>query len=120
MWLTRDLLQAALNRRALVDRRVDARARIDVHGADLSARDNVALGMAANNIMSALTELRDRGLIDDAELLRVAYRFFGETADVAALLERGKAAGQPARTDGRRSKIPAGKVDLDTGEPLAA
>ncbi len=120
MWLVRDLLQAALNRRALVDRRVDARARIEVHGADLSARDNVALGMAANNIMSALTELRDRGLIDDAELLRVAYRFFGEAADVSTLLERGKAAGQSTPPDGRRSKIPAGKVDLDTGEPLVA
>ena len=63
LWLVRDVLQAALNRRALVDRRVDAKARIDVHGADLSARDNVALGMAANHIMAALTELRDRGLI---------------------------------------------------------
>lgn len=117
LWLVRDVLQAALNRRALVDRRVDAKARIDVHGADLSARDNVALGMAANHIMAALTELRDRGLIDDAELVRVAYRFFGEVADVSTLLERGKTAGNPNVTADRKPKNPAGKVDLDTGEP---
>ncbi len=118
LWLVRDVLQAALNRRALVDRRVDARARIDVHGADLSARDNVALGMAANHIMSALTELRDRELIDDAELVRVAYRFFGEVADVSALLERGKKAGPPAQTTWRKTKNLDGKVDLVTSEPL--
>lgn len=117
LWLVRDVLQAALNRRALVDRRVDAKARIDVHGADLSARDNVALGMAANHIMAALTELRDRGLIDDAELVRVAYRFFGESADVSTLLERGKTAGSPKTAADRKPKYPAGKVDLDTGEP---
>lgn len=117
LWLVRDVLQAALKRRALVDRRVDAKARIDVHGADLSARDNVALGMAANHIMAALTELRDRGLIDDAELVRVAYRFFGEAADVSTLLERGKTADTPKVTADRKPKNPAGKVDLDTGEP---
>ena len=117
LWLVRDVLQAALTRRALVDGRVDPRAPIEVHGADLSARDNVALGLAANHIMAALTELRDRGLIDDAEMLRVAYRFFGEVADVSTLLERGKAAGAPPQTGAKGSRPLPGKVDLVTGEP---
>jgi hypothetical protein len=117
LWLVRDVLQAALNRRALVDRRIDPRARVEVQGADLSARDNVALAMSANHIMAVLTDLRDRGLIDDNELLRVVYRFFGEVPDVAVLLEHGRKAGPrpPAKKSG--IKIPPGKVDLVTGEP---
>ena len=98
IWLVRDVLQATLNRRSLVDGRIDPQARVDVHGADLSSRDNVALAMAANHISAVLTELRDRGLIDDAEMLRVAYRFFGEVPDIAALLERGKADASTAST----------------------
>ena len=120
LWLVRDVLRAALNRRALVDGRIDPQARVEVHGADLSARDNVALAMAANHISAVLTDLRDRGLIDDSELLRVAYRFFGEVPDIASLLERGREAGtakagpEPVK---RSRQKPAGKVDLVTGEP---
>jgi len=117
LWLVRDVLQTALNRRAWVDRRVNPKSPIEVHGADLSARDNVALGMAANHIMAALTELRDRGLIDDAEMLRVAYRFFGEVADVSTLLERGREAGAAQQVKPKRGRKTAGKVDLTTGEP---
>lgn len=122
LWLVQDVLQAALNRRSLVDGRIDPQARVEVHGADLSSRDNVALAMAGNHITSVLTELRDRGLIDDSELLRVVYRFFGEVPDVAALLERGRAANpRPADATVRtkRRKLPPGKVDLVTGEPKA-
>jgi len=116
LWLVRDVLQAALNRRALVDGRIDPQARVEVQGADLSSRDNVALAMAANHISAVLTDLRDRGLIDDNELLRVAYRFFGEVPDVANLLERGRAAGKnPSKKSG--FIMPPGKVDLVTGEP---
>jgi len=117
LWLVRDVLQTALNRRAWVDRRVNPKSPIEVHGADLSARDNVALGMAANHIMAALTELRDRGLIDDAEMLRVAYRFFGEVADVSTLLERGREAGAAQQVKPKRGRKTAGMVDLTTGEP---
>lgn len=120
LWLVREVLRAAINRRALVDGRIDSQARVEVHGADLSARDNVALAMAANHISAVLTELRDRGLIDDTELLRVAYRFFGEVPDIASLLERGREAGTakagPEPVKRNRLK-PAGKVDLVTGEP---
>jgi len=96
LWLLEDVLRVALNRRALVEQgrsgrgKVDPHARIEVHGADLSSRDNVSLGLAASHIIGVLTQLRDRALIDDAELLRLAYRFFGEVADVNDLLERGQ------------------------------
>lgn len=122
LWLLRDLLQAVLNRRALVEGsrpgpgRVDPQARVEVHGGDLSARDNVALGLAGNHVMATLGQLRDRGLIDDAELLRLVYRFIGETTEVEEMLARGKTVGDPATGTPRKGGFPEGKVDLVTGE----
>ncbi|MEW6180234.1 MAG: hypothetical protein AB1522_09935 [Chloroflexota bacterium] len=118
-----DLLEIAVRRRALAQGsrpgggRVDAAAAIRVHGGDLSARDNVALGLAGNHILAVLTQLRDRGLIDDREMLRVAYRFIGETAQVDGLLERGKAAPPSGFGPARAAGFPPGKVDLTSGEP---
>lgn len=123
-WLLADVLGAAVRRRAACERlslgrsRVQPQARIEVHGADLSARDNVALGMAGAQVMGVLAQLRDRQLIDDAELLRLVYRFVGESADVAELLERGRQAGAPQPSGARAAAAPAaGKIDLTTGEP---
>jgi hypothetical protein len=105
LWMLGDLLRAVLNRRAAVDGRVSRRAEIEISGADISARDNMSLSMAASNISSVLQDLRDRGLIDDAELLRLVYRFCGENQDVEEMLQRGKAAGErePAPGPGRRN-----------------
>lgn len=118
-----DLLQIAVRRRAMAQGnrpgggRVDSSAPIRVHGGDLSARDNVALGLAGNHILAVLTQLRDRRLIDDAELLRVAYRFIGEMAQVDDLLQRGQAAPPSGFSPARPAGFPAGKVDLTSGEP---
>jgi len=73
------LARAAVRRRAQIDRSVDAEAEIKATGADITARDNGELAQAASAIIAAFTGLRDRGLIDDQELLRLAYRFAGET-----------------------------------------
>ena len=43
--------------------------------------------------MSAFSGLHDKGLIGDADLLDVAYRFAGELVDVEAVLERGRRTG---------------------------
>ena len=51
---------------------------LQVSGADITARDNGELAQAASAIIAAFAGLRDRGLIEDAELLRLAYRFAGE------------------------------------------
>ncbi|MEW6505667.1 MAG: hypothetical protein AB1457_17045 [Chloroflexota bacterium] len=118
-----DLLRIAVRRRALAQGhrpgggRVDDQALIRVHGGDLSARDNVALGLAGNHILAVVGQLRDRGLIDDRELLRVVYRFIGETAEVDELLEGGKTAPPVIPNGGRKAGFPAGKVDLTSGEP---
>jgi hypothetical protein len=79
LWLLGDLLRAVLRRRALVNRHIPQDPEFILRGADISARDNTTLASAASTAAEAFTPLRDRGLIDDAELLRLVYRFAGET-----------------------------------------
>jgi hypothetical protein len=92
-WLVGDLLRVVVARRAMVDSRVKVDAKITVQGADLSARDNAALAVAASTVSSAFTELRDRGMIDDKEYLRLVYRFLGEVVDLDQVLANGAKAG---------------------------
>lgn len=121
LWVIEDLLRVALNRRALVDPHVKRKADILVQGCDISARDNVALSMATAQITQVLTTLRDRALIDDSELLRMAYRFAGEPAEVEELLARGAAAPPPKTTEASRPAtcpgLPKPSLDPQTGEP---
>jgi hypothetical protein len=81
-----ELAGVAIRRRALVDRRVKADAAVSVSGAEVCVRDNAALAGAAVQAMKAFGDLRERGLIDDRELLRVVYRFAGETAEPGEML----------------------------------
>ena len=92
IWLLSDILRAALARRAVVNRSLNKDAALAVAGADISYRDNISLAMASSNILNVVSELRDRHLIDNAEYLRLLYRFAGETVDVEELLKRGRAA----------------------------
>ena len=109
MWLVQDLGRVVVRRRSMVDRKVKADARLQVTGADLSARDNAALAVATSTMVGALSNLRDRCIIDDKEFLRMAYRFAGEVADVEALLARGKKAGPRDTSD------PQGRIDPKNG-----
>ena len=61
----------------------------------LSSKDNATMAAALGQVMDALTGLRDRQLIDDAELLRLAYRFAGEVVDVEAMLRRARPEAKP-------------------------
>lgn len=108
-----DVLGVVVRRRALVDRHLSTTEKIVVSGADISARDNVSFGLAATYMTNILTLLRDRALIDDAELLRLVYRFAGETANVEEMLERGRQAG--LRPGGVGSRPGSGR-----GAPLPA
>jgi hypothetical protein len=100
-----------VQRRSLFDNHVSRKAEIQLHGADISARDNVSLALAAGNILPTLQELRDRNLIDDAELLRLAYRFCGESVDVEEMLARGRAA--PVTRSEKRTAKPAQPIKVD-------
>jgi hypothetical protein len=95
MWLLSDVMEVVANRRAMVDGTVDPEQEITLTGTDISARDNASLAQAAGLMVTALTNLRDRQVIDDAELLRMMYKFSGEDIEVEAMLARGKKAGVP-------------------------
>lgn len=116
LWLLEDLLHKAVQRRATVDHKVSPRVKINLHGADISSRDNLSLAMAAGNMLNVLTETRSRGLIDDAEFLRLVYRFSGEAVNIEEMLARGKAAGpSPAGSSVQPSKTNP-PVDVSSGE----
>lgn len=119
LWLIEDLVRAAVRRRALVDARIPLKTEISVRGADISARDNSALAIAASSVIHSFLRLRERGLIDDAELLRLAYRFAGEVVDVEEMLRRGAASpprpGSPAGIQANPAQ-----VDPARGEPANA
>jgi hypothetical protein len=120
-WLLHDLVTVVVRRRKMVDRMVSTEAELIVTGTDISARDNAALATAASVIVAAMTTMRDRGLIDDAELLRIVYRFAGEVVDLEELLERGKKAPPPPSIPPNRgvaSRTPDQvKIDPETAEP---
>lgn len=116
LWMLADLLQVVLRRRSLVDGRVSAKAQIHLHGSDISARDNVSLSLSASNILPTLQELRDRNLIDDAELLRLAYRFCGESVDVEEMLARGRKAPKTSSASRAPASPQSIQVDPTSGE----
>ena len=91
-WL-RVVARVAVRRRATVDSSVDVNAHIHITGGDIFQRDNVSLAQAAASVISSFLQLRREGLIDDAELLRLSYKFAGEVVDVEEILKAGKVAG---------------------------
>lgn len=86
-----DLCQVVATRRAMVDSKVKADAKIEVTGTDISPKDNTQLSMAATQIVNAFKQLYDDGLIDGPELLRLCYTFAGEVVDVDQILKDGEA-----------------------------
>lgn len=98
---------------------------IKITYADISARDNAQLAIASLEVVNAFSKLRDRGLIDDAEYLRISYRFAGEVIDLEDMLTRGAAAGKvknlnpDIKKTGNPEATPAGtssKINPDTGD----
>ena len=118
IYLLEDLFQVVLNRRSLVDRNVIKDAEFTVKGSDISSRDNVALALSASYIRAAAANLRDRGLIDDAEFIRLVYRFSNEAVDIEDILARGAAAPPPLIPVDDQSATGDLKVTVDpeTGE----
>jgi hypothetical protein len=107
LWMLSDLARIVVRRAALAQRRgVQRDASLQARGTDIFARDNAGLAASAVAIIEGFSILRDRNLIDDAEFLRLAYKFAGEVADVAELLARGKQAPrvEPSAAPSRKPK----------------
>jgi len=91
VWVMEDLLAVVLNRRSKFDKKLSNEIRFSITGADISSRDNASLAQAAYYIISVLDDLKDRQLITNDEILRLIYRFFGETIDADEMLKRAAA-----------------------------
>ena len=61
---------------------------LSVKTAELAKEDNLQLAPSAAQIVTAFGQLHDKGLIGDADLLDLSYRFAGELVDVEAMLEQ--------------------------------
>jgi hypothetical protein len=72
------LSKIAVHVRKRYDHRVKTDTEIYARGADITERDNANLALAAARIWPVLTELFDRGGIDEGEVLRLVYRMAGE------------------------------------------
>jgi hypothetical protein len=97
LWMISDIARIACRRAALAGRKgVSVGANVRARGTDIFSRDNANLAASASAIIEGFGLLRDRGLIDDAEYVRLAYRFAGEVVDVAKILQDGKRAGRAA------------------------
>ena len=91
LWMIEDILKVVISRRAKTDRKLSGNFEFSVTGADISSRDNVTLAQAAYYTISVLDDLRDRKLITNDEVLRLIYRFFGETVDADEMLQKAAA-----------------------------
>ncbi len=119
LWMLGDLARIALRRRARLDGSLRADAQVEVRGADLSARDNAALALASSTVISAFAQLYERGLIDAEELLRLAYRFCGATADIPCRLARGRGEGTEdakAKSEPWQARPGGLRVNPESGE----
>lgn len=115
LWIIRDLVQIALNRRALVDYRLNPDEGFDVQAADISARDNVALAMAGNQIKTVVLDLYDMGIVDHEEVLRLVYKFTGEAIDIEEMIKRGTGIDRRDVVTKPRFEEQA-KIDPETGD----
>jgi hypothetical protein len=62
---------------------------LQVKTSELEKADNLQLAQSAKTIIDGFLQLHDRGLIGDADLVELSYRFAGELVDVEEVLGRG-------------------------------
>jgi hypothetical protein len=116
--ILRQLAVVAVRRRAMLDRRVDPEASIQVQVADLSARDNAALAIATQAASRTFFDLFDRGLINREELLRMVYRFAGEVqSQEAPAIDLDDPARQAVGSGGGGQQRSSKVIDPEQAEP---
>jgi hypothetical protein len=109
--LTR-ILTIARNRRAEKDNSIDQKAEIKVLAGDATERDNAALALATNQIVTAIGEMFDRNLIDEDEYIRLVYRFSGEVKPTKPTPK-----GIKRNLQSKPANVPSGiKTKTQTGE----
>jgi hypothetical protein len=77
LMMLKDILQVVVARNAAIP--ANGKTPIVVRAADISERDNAALALASNQVITAFGQLVAGGFITADEYLRIVYRFAGET-----------------------------------------
>jgi len=106
VWLLEDLLRVVLSRRSKRDKKLSGDIELSITGADISSKDNASLAQAAYYTITVLDDLRDRQLITNEEILRLIYRFFGESIDAGDMLKKA------AAEKGEQGKLPEVKPGI--------
>jgi hypothetical protein len=119
-----DLLTICVKRAAAAGLPVNPGAEIKLAVPDVTEKDNAALALATNQIVSAGKVLFDAGIIDSAELLRLVYRFAGET-EPENIGEGTRNVPTPANPGGIKVDPDSGDISTDAdsfeeGEPIYA
>lgn len=115
--MVRQMAQICLSRRAFYERGLRSNAKIQVLGADLSARDNASLAIATRAASRTFFELFDRSLIGESELLRMVYRFAGEVVDPQQVGgESSSSARRPLDIGTPRDGVDESVINPETGE----
>lgn len=112
-----DVIHTACKIYQVVDQRIRPEIKIDIHGPDISERDNAALGIAMSTTVVSAGELFDRHLIDSKEYMRLVYRFSGEVLDENQAIPEGfrKPLSQKSTTFTPSNPLKP-KVDSATGD----
>ena len=92
--------------RARIDSSIDPNAKIEIHGPDITERDNATLALALGRAYPPLADLLDREAIDDQEFMRLVYKTFAEIWDETK-----------APKIKRKPLIKAGSVSAPTADP---
>lgn len=79
-----DMARVAVEIRSRTDKNVDPKALIKIEGPDITERDNATLALALGRAYPQLADMFDRELIDEGELMRIAYKMFAETFEGGA------------------------------------
>ncbi len=109
--MLKDILQIVCVRRGGV-----TPPEIVIRADDISERDNAALALASNYVITAFGSLVAGGFITQDEYLRIVYRFAGETLPSDRPDAPGHIVTKPGTTPGNIDKKASAKVDAQTGD----
>jgi hypothetical protein len=122
--ILREIAQIAVECRKPFDRRVNTTSKIEAVGPDITERDNSNLALAVSRVYPAISELFDRGGIDETEVLRMVYKMAGEIEPpetkpmqrrpLKAVTTGQAASGKPAQPGAAKAPIDPGEADPAT------
>lgn len=116
--ILKDVVEIACSIRRLYDENILTHPEVDVHGQDISERDNPNLSLSFQRAIQAAGELYDRKMIDTKEMLRLSWQFGGMQFDESE--ERAEGLRRPLSQKSKTptTPTPSPKTDSETGDVI--